>query len=85
MLPVNIMELKFNREKNFEERLWFIHHYAQWAKSVPNRVWSREQARLIDSFMLNAQNFSLSPQEYLNLVDKGLKVKNKRRNIRKPF
>jgi len=79
------MELKFDRKKNFEERLWFVHHYADWVKSVPNRVWSREHALFIDSLMLNAQNFTLSREEYLDLVDTGLKVKNKRRNIRKVF
>ena len=62
------MELKFDKKKNFEERLKFIHFYAEWVKRVPNDVWSRQQAELIDSFVLNARNFKMSREDYLKMV-----------------
>ncbi|OFV68414.1 MAG: hypothetical protein SCAL_000090 [Candidatus Syntrophoarchaeum caldarius] len=61
------MELKFEREENLKERLKFIHRYAKWVKDTPNEVWSRQQAELIDSFMLNARNFNISRKKYLEM------------------
>jgi len=72
------MELKFDKEKNFQERLWFLHHYSNWVKSVSNEVWSRQQADFIDSLILNGYNYSLSPREYLEIVDAGRKIRKKR-------
>lgn len=63
------MELDANKKKNLEERIQFIHYYAEWVKTVPNEVWSAQQAKLINSFMKNAQNFQLSPEEYLAMID----------------
>ena len=79
------MELKYNKDKNFQERLWFIHQYTRWVKSVPNSIWSREQAKLINSLILNGQNYCLSSKEYLNIVNIGKKVRNKRLGSRKAF
>ena len=59
------MELRFNREQNRMERLTFIRRYSKWVKSVPNEVWSRQQASLINSFLSSSKNFQLGPQEYL--------------------
>ena len=70
------MELMFDRKKNFEERLWFIHHYANWVKKTPNKVWSKQHADFIDSLMLSAQDYSLSSKEYLDMKDVGSRVKN---------
>lgn len=64
------MELKFDKGKNFKERLEFIHYYAEWVKRVPNEVWSKQQAKLIDSFMVNAINFKMTPEKYLEMVNK---------------
>jgi hypothetical protein len=61
------MELKFDKKKNLEERLKFIHYYAEWVRSVPNEVWSKQQADLINSFMLNARNFKMSLEKYLQM------------------
>ena len=69
------MELMFDRKKNFEERIWFIHHYASWVKKVPNKVWSKQHANFIDSLMLNAKNFGLSSKEYLDMKDAGNQVR----------
>ena len=61
------MELGFDREKNRQERLAFVREYALWVRRVPNEVWSREQADLIDAFFENAENFALSRSEYLRM------------------
>jgi len=70
--------LVFDRETNRRERLWFVHYYASWVRKVPNHVWSREQAKLIDSLVLNARNFNLSPEEYLKMKENGSQVRRKR-------
>ena len=59
------MELKFDREQNRKERLTFIRRYSEWVKSVPNEVWSKQQASLINSFMSSSKNFQLGREEYL--------------------
>ena len=66
-----------------KERLWFIHRYTEWVRSVPNNEWSNQQAKFIGSLILNGQNYCLSPVDYLNMVDAGKKVKNKRLGLRK--
>jgi hypothetical protein len=63
------MELDEHKKKNLEERMQFIHYYAEWVKKVPNEVWSAQQAKLINSFMKNARNFQLSPEAYLEMID----------------
>jgi hypothetical protein len=50
------MILKYDKSQNFKERLWFIHRYTTWVKSVPNNEWSQQQAIFIDSLFLNGQN-----------------------------
>lgn len=62
------MELKYDKGKNQMERLEFLHYYARWVKSVSNEVWSRQQAELIDSFILNAKNFEMTTEKYLEMV-----------------
>ncbi len=64
------MELSFNKKKNQEERIRFVRDYAAWVKKVPNEVWSKQQATLIDSFMENCKNFSMSREKYLEMMDK---------------
>lgn len=64
------MDLKFDKEKNFEERLQFVRFYASWIKKVPNEVWSKQQAELISSFMMNARNFMMSREKYLKMLNK---------------
>jgi len=65
---VRDMELKFDREKNLQERLKFVHYYADWVKRVSNEVWSKQQAELIDSFILNAGNFKMTRKKYLKMM-----------------
>ncbi len=60
-----------DKKKNFLQRLEFIRFYAKWVKSVPNEVWSEQQAVLINSMMKNARNFMMSGEEYLRLKERG--------------
>ena len=59
------MELKFDREQNRNERLAFIRRYSEWVKSVPNEVWSKQQATLLNSFLTSSKNFQLDREKYL--------------------
>ncbi|HRT11857.1 MAG TPA: hypothetical protein P5131_01675 [Methanoculleus sp.] len=61
------MELGFDREKNRQERLAFVRRHALWVRRVPNEVWSREQADLIDAFLANAGSYALSRARYLEM------------------
>jgi len=62
------MELAFDRKENEKERLAFVRSYAAWVKRTPNAEWSRQQAALVDSFVLNARNMPLTSREYLERV-----------------
>ena len=62
------MDSKFDREQNLKERLNFIRFYANWVKTVPNEIWSQQQAEFIDSLFDNAKNFSLTPEKYLKAI-----------------
>ncbi len=62
------MELQFDKKQNLRERLEFVHFYSKWVKSVPNEVWSKQQAEFIDSLFDNAKNFQLSAEKYLKSI-----------------
>ncbi|NJD77269.1 MAG: hypothetical protein FIB08_09275 [Candidatus Methanoperedens sp.] len=64
------MESKFDKKQNQAERLKFLRFYCQWVKSVPNEVWSKQQAEFIDSLFDNAKNFSLDAKKYLKSIKK---------------
>lgn len=64
------MEFRFDKEKNFQERLEFIRYYAEWVLRSENSVWSEQQAKLIDSFMQSAKNFKISKEKYLEMTDR---------------
>jgi len=61
------MELSFDRKRNRAERLAFVRYYAKWVKSVPNEVWSKQQADLIDSLIAGSRT-DLSPESYLKMA-----------------
>ncbi len=63
------MELRFDRKRNRQDRRDFVRFYARWVRSVPNEVWSRQQADLIDSFIENSQRLEMSPEQYLKVVE----------------
>jgi hypothetical protein len=62
------MDSRFDREQNLKERLKFIRFYAKWVKTVPNEIWSKQQAEFIDSLFDNAKNFSLTAEKYLKTI-----------------
>jgi len=62
------MDSKFDREQNLKQRLDFIRFYARWVKTVPNEIWSKQQAEFIDSLFDNAKNFSLTREKYLKTI-----------------
>ncbi len=46
---IDLEALEKMKKQNFKDRLEFIDKYAEWVLKTPNRKWSREQKRLIDS------------------------------------
>lgn len=46
---IDLKQLEEMKRQNFKDRLEFIDKYAEWVLKMPNRKWSREQKRLIDS------------------------------------
>ena len=46
-----LKELEESKRINFEENVKFVRWYVKWMKSVPNEVWSKQQAELIDSVL----------------------------------
>lgn len=62
---------KFNREEfikfNNEDRMWFVEYWANYVKTHPDKVWSKQQNVLINSLMKNARNSKLTPKEYLKI------------------
>ena len=48
---VDIDKLKEFKEKNFRERIKFIEMYAEWMKNHPDKVWSRQHNKFINSLI----------------------------------
>ncbi len=46
---IDLKELEKFKEQNFKERLEFIDKYAEWVKKQPNKKWSSQQNKIIDS------------------------------------
>ncbi len=67
------MEIKFNKDKNLEERLNFVRSYVKWIKSTDNEDWSNQQADFINSLLDNSTNFRLDAYTYLKFQNKNLK------------
>lgn len=57
-----------DRKARLKERLAFVREYAAWVRRTPNTEWSRQQAALVDSLLLNAQNMPLTAGEYLRMI-----------------
>lgn len=62
---------KFNREEfvklNNEDRMWFVEYWADYVRTHPDKVWSKQQNILINSMMKNSRNSKLTPKEYLEI------------------
>lgn len=54
-------------KNNREDRMNFVEYWADFVRSNPDKVWSKQQRILIDSMMQNAKQFPLSAEEYLKM------------------
>ena len=52
---------------NKQDRINFVKYWANYVKTNPDEVWSRQQNIIIDSQILNAKNYKLSAKEYLRI------------------
>lgn len=48
-IKVDLKELKEFKKKNFEERLKFVDFWANYIRTHPDKVWSKQQNVIIDS------------------------------------
>ncbi len=49
MIEIDGKEFEEKREKNFEERIWFINYWCNYMKEHSNKEWSSQQAELINA------------------------------------
>lgn len=75
--PMRSPDIEF-REKNRNERIWFVKKSAEWVITVPNKVWSQRQSELINSLFLNRKNFPLTKEQYLNMLSTAREVSHRR-------
>ena len=52
-MKIDFEQLKKERKKNFEERLWFLKFWAEYIKSHSDEDWSSQQKVLINSQLQN--------------------------------
>jgi len=45
---IDLKELEKEKEQNRKNRLEFVKLYAEWLKKTPNKVWSRQQNKLLN-------------------------------------
>ena len=55
------------RRINNQDRLWFVRKWAEYVRTHPDKVWSRQQNVLINSVMQNAKYSPLTPKQYLKI------------------
>jgi len=46
---IDLEELDKQKKENFRRRLDFIDEYVKWLKKTPNKQWSQQQKKIIDS------------------------------------
>ena len=52
---------------NREDRMNFAEYWADYVRTHPDKVWSRQQKMLMDSIMENAKQSKLTPKQYLKI------------------
>ena len=52
---------------NKEDRLNFVRYWADYVKTHPDKVWSKQQNILINSAMQNAKAAKLTRKQYLKI------------------
>ena len=45
---INLKQLEKEMELNRKQRMEFVKQYAEWVKKTPNKVWSKQQNKLLD-------------------------------------
>lgn len=69
-MKADLKELKGDMEKNRQERLWFVRHWANYVKTHPDKDWSKQQNVLINSMIQNAKRYPLTKEQYLEIKSK---------------
>lgn len=44
-----LKELEEEKERNFKQKIEFVRLYAEWIKKTPNREWSKQHSKFINS------------------------------------
>jgi hypothetical protein len=52
---------------NKEERMNFVKYWANFVKTHSDKVWSRQQKKLIDPQIQNARNSKMTKEQYLKI------------------
>jgi len=55
------------RRLNDEDRMWYVEYWANYVRTHPDKVWSKQQKIIIDSQIQNARHYKLSPKDYLKI------------------
>ena len=61
-----MLKLKPGRTNN-EDRMNFVRYWANYVKTHPDKVWSRQQNILINSMIQSAKHSNLTPKQYLKM------------------
>ena len=67
MMKKEKFDAKEFRRINNEDRMWFVEYWANYVKTHPDKVWSKQQKILIDSQIKNARHYKLTPKQYLEI------------------
>ena len=60
------MRLKTSKD-NKKARVYFVKYWAEYVRTHPDKVWSKQQNILINSLFKNAKNSVLTKEEYLKI------------------
>ncbi len=52
---------------NRKARMYFVEYWANYVKTHPDKVWSKQQNVLINSLFENAKSCGLTKEEYLKI------------------
>ncbi len=64
-------------KSNKEERMNFVEYWADYVRTHPDEVWSRQQKLVINSQLMSARSQKLSPEQYLRIKKQQQRFKEK--------
>lgn len=75
ILKIKKLTLKINTKNRWlipsndriKDRMNFVKYWANYVRTHPDKVWSKQQNILINSMMKNSRNSKLTPKEYLEI------------------